>query len=103
MLLHPSSPGLLPGGYSHLCKGCDRMIPGLAIGELCRDCASRVRRKAGKVGRWAAILTTLPLATYVTLTLPHQPMARWLSAGVVLGWYALTFLIVKRTAWEWMK
>jgi len=30
-------------------------------------------------------------------------MARWLSAGVVLGWYALTFLIVKRTAWEWMK
>jgi len=49
------------------------------------------------------MLTTLPLALYVTITLPPQPTARWLSAGVVLGWYVLTFLIVKRTAWEWLK
>jgi hypothetical protein len=79
------------------------MIPGLAVGELCRDCALRVRRRAGRMGRWAAMLTTVPLALYITLTLPPQPTARWLSAGVVLGWYVLTFLIVKRTAWEWLK
>jgi len=79
------------------------MIAGLAVGELCQDCTLRVRRRAGRVGRWAAILTTLPLAIYVTLTLPPDRTSRVLAAGVVLVWYALTFLIVKRTAWEWMK
>jgi len=79
------------------------MIAGLAVGDLCGECAVRLRRKAGRVGRWVAVLTTLPLATYVTLTLPHDRTSRMLAAGVVLAWYALTFLIVKRTAWEWMK
>ncbi|HEX4632201.1 MAG TPA: hypothetical protein VH163_00095 [Gemmatimonadales bacterium] len=79
------------------------MIAGLAIGELCRDCTHRVRQRAGKIGRWAAMLTTFPLAIYITVTLPPAPTARMMSAGVVLAWYALTFLIVKRTAWEWLK
>jgi len=79
------------------------MIAGLAIGELCRDCTRRVRARATRVARWAAILTTFPLAVYVTLMLPHRTTDRVLYAGVVLTWYALTFLIVKRTAWEWMK
>lgn len=79
------------------------MIAGLAVGDLCRDCTLGVRKRAGKIGRWAAMLTTLPLAIYITVTLPPAPTARMLSAGVVLAWYALTFLIVKRTAWEWLK
>lgn len=49
------------------------------------------------------MLTTLPLAIYVALTLPPQITPRMTYLGVVLAWYALTFLIVKRTAWEWMK
>jgi len=79
------------------------MIAGLAIGELCRDCTIRVRRRAGRIARWVAILTTTPLAIYVTLTLPPQFTPRMTYVGVVLAWYALTFLIVKRTAWEWLK
>jgi hypothetical protein len=79
------------------------MIAGLAIGDLCQDCTARVQRRASRIARWAAILTTAPLAVYVTLTLPPQATPRMTYAGVVLAWYALTFLIVKRTAWEWMK
>ena len=79
------------------------MIAGLAIGELCRDCTLRVQRRAARIARWAAILTTAPLALYVTLTLPPQMTPRMTYVGVVLAWYALTFLIVKRTAWEWLK
>lgn len=79
------------------------MVAGLAVGELCPECALRARRRAGRIGRWAAMLTTAPLALYVTLTLPPQAQPRMLYAGVVLAWYVLTFLIVKRTAWEWMK
>ena len=47
--------------------------------------------------------TTLPLALYATWTLPHDRTFRLTAAAAVLVWYALTFLIVKRTAWEWMK
>ena len=79
------------------------MIAGLAVGELCRDCTLKARRRAGQIARRVAMLTTVPLALYVTLTLPPQPRARMVYAGVVLAWYALTFLIVKRTAWEWLK
>jgi len=79
------------------------MIAGLAVGELCRECTVRVRRRAARVARWVAILTTTPLAIYVTLTLPPQLTPRMTYVGVVLAWYALTFLIVKRTAWEWLK
>jgi len=79
------------------------MVAGLPVGGLCPDCLLRVRRRAGRVGRWAAMLTTFPLAIYVTLTLPPDRTSRILAAGVVLAWYALTFVIVKRTAWEWMK
>jgi hypothetical protein len=47
--------------------------------------------------------TTLPLAVYVTWTLPHDKTARLVGAASVLIWYALTFLIAKRIAWEWLK
>jgi len=50
-----------------------------------------------------AIGTTLPLAVYVTVSLPHDRTARLVAAASVLLWYALTFLIAKRVAWEWLK
>lgn len=79
------------------------MIAGLAVGELCAECAVRVRRRAGRLARRVAMLTTFPLAIYVAVTLPPQITPRMTYLGVVLAWYALTFLIVKRTAWEWLK
>jgi hypothetical protein len=50
-----------------------------------------------------AIGTTLPLAAYVTWTLPADRTARLVGAASVVLWYLLTFLIAKRVALEWTK
>jgi len=47
--------------------------------------------------------TTVPLAVYVALSLPRDSTARLVGAASVLVWYALTSLIARRVAWEWMK
>jgi hypothetical protein len=79
------------------------MVPGLAVGDLCADCTRRLRVRAGRIARRVAMGTTLPLAVYVAWTLPHERTARISAAAVVVLWYVLTSLIVKRTAWEWLK
>jgi hypothetical protein len=47
--------------------------------------------------------TTVPLAVYVTLSLPRDPTSRMVGVGSVLLWYVLTFLIAKRVTLEWIK
>lgn len=79
------------------------MTPGIAIGELCPECLRAVRRRAARIARWTAVGTTLPLAVYITLTLPRYPTARLVAAGAVLLWYVLTSLIARRVALEWLK
>jgi hypothetical protein len=60
-------------------------------------------RKASRIGRLAAMGTTLPLAVYVAWSLPPTQTARLVGAGSVLLWYVLTSLIAKRIALEWLK
>jgi len=62
-----------------------------------------VDRKAARIGRLVAMGTTLPLALYVTWSLPATQNARIVGAGSVLLWYVLTSLIAKRIALEWLK
>jgi hypothetical protein len=47
--------------------------------------------------------TTLPLAVYMTMTLPPQRTARLVGLVSVLVWYLLTSLIARRVAMEWLK
>jgi hypothetical protein len=79
------------------------MIPGLAVGGICSECWQNVMRRAGRISRWVAMGTTLPLALYMTLTLPAQRTARLSGLVVVLIWYLLSSLIAKRVALEWLK
>jgi hypothetical protein len=79
------------------------MVPGLAVGGICSVCWARLSRRAARIGRWVAMGTTLPLAVYMTLTLPAQPTARLVGLVSVLVWYLLTSLIARRVALEWMK
>jgi hypothetical protein len=97
------SPTPWPGGPSHLCARCGELTPGIAVGGLCPACTKILQRKSARIARWVAMGTTLPLAAYATWTLPHDRTFRLAAAATVLIWYALTFLIVKRTAWEWLK
>jgi len=60
------------------------------------------------VGRLVAIVTTLLVAGYVMLTLRSVPAgsqatARTVGAVAAVAWYLLTFRIVQRIAFEWLK
>ena len=55
-----------------------------------------------------AVVTTLLVAGYVTLTLrsvapASQTTARTVAAVAAVAWYLLTFRIAQRTAFEWFK
>jgi hypothetical protein len=55
-----------------------------------------------------AAVTTLLLAGYLTLTLrsvapASQTTARTVGAVAAVAWYLLTFRIVQRIAFEWLK
>jgi hypothetical protein len=62
-----------------------------------------VGRRAARLGRWVAIGTSLPLAGYVSLTLPPDRTARFVGAVAVVTWYVLTSLVARRVGLEWMK
>jgi hypothetical protein len=79
------------------------MVPGLAVGGICADCWRRLVRRAANIGRWVAMGTSLPLAVYLTVSLPAERTARLMGVVVVLIWYILTSLIARRVALEWMK
>ena len=78
------------------------------MGELCAKCARDVVRKASRIGRLAAIVTTLLVVGYLLLTLrgvapAWQTMARTVGAVAAVAWYLLTSRIVQRIALEWLK
>jgi len=98
-----SSPAPWPVGPKHPCAGCGEFVAGIVIGGLCPRCERLARRKAARIGRLAAIVTTLPLAAYVAWSLPPDRTARLVGAASVVLWYVLTFLIAKRVALEWKK
>jgi len=103
-----SSPGLWPAGSSHPCARCGEATSGIGLGELCARCVQAVTRKASRIGRLVAAVTTLLLAGYLTLTLrtvapASQTTARTVGAVAAVAWYLLTFRIVQRIAFEWLK
>ena len=79
------------------------MVPGLAVGGICSECWEKVVRRAGRISRWVAMGTTLPLAVYLTVILPAQRTARLMGVVTVVIWYLLSSLIARRVALEWMK
>ena len=79
------------------------MIPGLAVGGICSACWAKVVRRARRISQWVAIGTTLPLAVYMTLSLPQDRTSRLVGVVSVLVWYMLTSLIARRVALEWLK
>jgi len=67
-----------------------------------------VTRRAARLGRGVALLTTLLLAGYLMLALRVVPpdarqTARTVGAVAAVAWYLLTYRIVKRIAVEWLR
>ncbi len=108
MLRPPSSLAPWPGASSHPCARCGALTPGLRLGERCARCLRELTRRASRIGRLVAIVTTGLVAGYLILTLGAVPVAwrttaRTVGAVTVVVWYLLTFRIVKRIALEWLR
>ena len=95
------------GTVSHPCARCGTPTEGIAVGGLCADCTRLRDRRAARVGRLVALVTTLVLATSLlvrlrSVTPAWLERARLVSAVAVIAWYWLTYRIVSRVAREWL-
>jgi len=84
------------------------MTAGIGLGDLCPRCVQDVTRKASRIGRLVAVVTTLLLAGYLVVTLRAvapgwQTTARTVGAAAAVAWYLLSYRIVQRIALEWLK
>jgi len=75
---------------------------------MCASCTKEVARKASRLVRLVAIVTTLLVMGYLILTLRSVPpaaqaTARTVGAVAAVAWYVLTFRIAQRIAFEWFR
>lgn len=84
------------------CPRCHEPVQ-LPLGELCGECRGDIDRRAGRLGRLIAAISTALVAIYVVVRMPPDPTARMVGAGSIAIWYLLTFLVAKRVLREYLK
>ena len=84
----------------HECPRCHGEVE-LPLGELCGECSSHIRRRAARVARVAAMVSTALMALYIFIPLPADERGRAIGAMAVIMWYVLSYLIVRRTMQHW--
>ncbi len=77
------------------CPRCRRQVE-LPLGELCRQCRQDIARRAGRIARIVAAVTTAGVALYVVFGMPRDPTSRMVGAMSVIAWYILVNLVVRR-------
>lgn len=65
-------------------------------------------RRASRVARWSALVSTLLVGVYLAVMLRPLPpfwraTGRTVAALTIAIWYYLTYRIVKRVALEWQR
>jgi len=75
----------------------------LPLGELCGVCRQAIERRAGRIGRLVALISTVGVGIYVLLRMPPEPTPRMVGAMSIAIWYLLTYLVVKRVLREYLK
>jgi hypothetical protein len=89
----------LGGLVEHECPRCHRPVE-LPFGEICGTCQGEITRRANRVARLVAMVSTAAVGIYVMLRVPPDPTARAVSGASVAAWYLLTYMIAKRVARE---
>ncbi len=103
MLRRGSSQTPLSGALiEHECPRCHEPVE-LPLGELCGECRRGIDRRAGRVGRLIAAISTVLVAIYVVVRMPADPTARMVGAVSIVIWYLLTFMVAKRVLREYLK
>ena len=103
MLQRPSSRTPFYGVLvERACPRCDRPAK-LPIGQICSTCWVKIDRRAGRMARRVAAVTTVGMALYVYVRVPDDRTARLVGIMAVVIWYVLTSLVLKRALRELLK
>ncbi len=103
MLQRPSSRTPFYGVLvERACPRCDRPVK-LPIGQICSTCRVEIDRRAGRMARRVAAVTTVGMALYVYVRVPDDRTARLVGIMAVVIWYVLSNLVVKRALRELLK
>ncbi len=89
------------GLREHECPRCRRPVD-LPLGAICTPCQRDIQRRAARIARTVALLSTIVLGAYVLLRVPPDPTARLVSGAAVAIWYLLTNLVVRRILREFL-
>lgn len=84
------------------CPRCHRPVD-LPLGEICPVCQRDIQRRASRIARAVALLSTVAVGAWVLLRVPPDPTARLVSGVAVAIWYVLTNLVVRRVLREFLR
>lgn len=79
------------------CPRCGSEVE-VPFGQVCQSCRLAVTRRAKRIARWTALVTTAAVGIYAHLRMPDDPTSRTIGAVAVLLWYAFSYTAVVRAA-----
>ncbi len=97
-----SQTPLVAGLVEHECARCHRPVE-LPLGQLCKTCLTNIDRRARKVARLVATLSTLAVGLYIFIPVPADERARIVGMVGVLIWYTLSNIVVRRVMSQWQR
>jgi hypothetical protein len=79
------------------CPRCDREgeVP---FGQVCTLCQREINRKAKRIARLVALVSTAVVGLYAHWRLPPDQTFRMVGAVAVFMWYAFSYTAVSRAA-----
>ena len=94
-----------PDGFLEVpCARCGRKGSKIQWGDVCPVCREEKRRKASRIGRMAAVPSTLAVGLWVLFSVPEDvPLARIYGMVAVVATYILVRRIVSRVAQDFVK
>ena len=96
MLRPPNSQKPFFGAFvERECPRCHREVE-LPLGELCGTCRQAIARRAARIARLVAAITTVAVALYVVTAMPVDRTARMVGAMAVVSWYIIVNLVMRR-------
>ena len=94
-----------PNGFLEVpCAKCGRKGSKIQWGDLCPVCVEDKKRRASRIGRWAALPATIAVGVWVMIAVPEAvPTARVYGMVAVVATYILVRRIVSRVARDFLK
>ena len=90
------------GLVEHECPRCHCAVE-LPLGQLCHTCRASIERRARRVARIVALVSTAAVAVYVFIPAPPDERARLVGVVGTAIWYVLTNLVVRRVLRQWQR